>query len=227
MSTDPAPFCVIPARAGSSRIPDKNLALVGGQTLLERAIHTGLAAFGTVFVSTDDERYAALARAAGARVPALRSRELATDDSPVELALQAAYSAWADPLTEVVVVLQATSPFTTTAECLAAVTALRAHPAAGCAATVVRAPPTSAFLLTSNPDGLATFLRPDYAARRSQDLPPAWLLTGGVFAIRPVDLLAGHPVAKEPIVPVEVPAERGVDIDGPDDLARARAWWSG
>lgn len=226
-SADVIPFCVIPARAGSSRIPDKNLALVGGRTLLERAVGTAIEAFGTAFVSTDDERYAAVARAAGAHVPQLRPPELATDESPVELALRAAYAAWADPGTQIVVVVQATSPFTTAADCLATVAALQEHPAAGCAATVVRAQPTASFLLTEGPDGLATFLRPELAARRSQDLPSAWFLTGGVFALRSADLMAGRLVVSEPIVPVEVPAERAVDIDGHGDLARARAWEPG
>ncbi len=224
---DPTPFCVIPARAGSSRIPDKNLALVGGRTLLERAVGTAIEAFGTAYVSTDDERYAALARAAGAEVPQLRPRELATAESPVELALRAAYAAWADPRTQVVVVVQATSPFTTAADCRATVAALQQHPAAGCAATVVRAAPTASFLLAEGSDGLARFLRPELADRRTQDLLPAWFLTGGVFAIRSADLMAGRLVVSDPIVPVEVPAERALDIDLPGDLARAQAWEPG
>ena len=62
--------CVIPAWAGSKRIADKNLAEVGGRSLLAAgAASTALAAFDDVVVSTDSERYAAVARDAGARVP--------------------------------------------------------------------------------------------------------------------------------------------------------------
>ena len=62
MRTDPQFAAVIPVRSGSKRIADKNLAEVGGRPLLTRAVHTALAAFGTVVVSTDSERYAAVAR---------------------------------------------------------------------------------------------------------------------------------------------------------------------
>ncbi len=43
-------FCVVPARSGSTRVRDKNLALVGGSSLLERAVRVARAAVGRVYV---------------------------------------------------------------------------------------------------------------------------------------------------------------------------------
>jgi len=74
---------VVFARGGSKGIPHKNLALVGGKTLLRRSIEQGLAAgFSTVFVSTDSPEIAEEARGAGGSVPFLRPSELASDESP-------------------------------------------------------------------------------------------------------------------------------------------------
>lgn len=215
-------FCVIPARSGSTRIEHKNLAELGGTSLLERAVSTALEAFGEVFVSTDVEHYAAVARHAGATVPVLRPADLATDDAPVELALRHAIEVSGSDA-DVVVLVQPTTPFTTAADCRATVAALRSAPHAGCAVTAVRAPATTAFALVGQDDGTAAFLAPELSERRTQDLPPLWLITGGVYATWTKGLRAGGPVVTEPVVPVEVPADRAIDIDEPGDLERARA----
>ena len=214
-------FCLVPARSGSTRIPDKNLAVVGGRSLLERAVATGLEAFGEVFVSTDDEAYAETARRAGATVPALRPGHLATAESPVELAAVHAVTSWGSGQ-DVVALLQPTSPFTTPEQCRGVVDALRARPDAGSAVTVVEAPATTAFTLRQESDGLATFLVPDLAHTRTQDLPALCVPSGGVFAVRTEALLAGATFVTTPVVPVLVPASHAVDIDEQDDLDRAR-----
>lgn len=81
--TSPKIKVLIPARSGSKRLRDKNLAPFGQTSLLENAIAIGQAAFGvdSVMVSTDSERYAAIARNAGALIPSLRPSELAQDSS--------------------------------------------------------------------------------------------------------------------------------------------------
>ena len=78
-------LCVIPARGGSKGVRRKNLLDVGGKPLIAWTIEQALAVSGLdVLVSTDDEEIAAVARAAGARVPWLRPAELAQDATPTE-----------------------------------------------------------------------------------------------------------------------------------------------
>jgi len=74
-------LAVVPARSGSKSIPDKNMARVGGLSLIARA--------GTVLsqvpwidrrvISTDSPRYADEARRHGLDAPFLRPEELSTD----------------------------------------------------------------------------------------------------------------------------------------------------
>jgi N-acylneuraminate cytidylyltransferase len=74
---------VIFARGGSKGLPRKNLANLGGKSLLRWSVEQGLSAgFSEIFVSTDSEEIAEEARTAGASVPFLRPSALATDDSP-------------------------------------------------------------------------------------------------------------------------------------------------
>lgn len=74
-------FAIIPARQGSKGIPDKNIQLLCGKPLLTYTVEAAIEAnlFDEIFVSTDSEQYAQIAREAGAKVPFLRDPKLATD----------------------------------------------------------------------------------------------------------------------------------------------------
>lgn len=73
----------IPARRNSSRVPKKNIAPVGGLPLMAYTILMARALDGVdrVFVDTDSEEFAEVARAYGAEVPFLRDPRLAGDRS--------------------------------------------------------------------------------------------------------------------------------------------------
>lgn len=106
-------LCVIPARGGSKGVPRKNLLDVGGKPLIVWTIEQALATPGLdVLVSTDDEEIAAVARAAGARVPWLRPESLAQDTTPTEPvvrhAIEQVTAERGRP--DAVMLLQATSP---------------------------------------------------------------------------------------------------------------------
>ncbi|MEU8892405.1 acylneuraminate cytidylyltransferase [Streptomyces sp. NPDC048442] len=106
-------LAVIPARGGSKGVPGKNLAEVGGVPLLVRAVRACLAArhVTEVVVSTDDDKIAAAALAAGAEV-VVRPGSLAGDTATSEAAVLHALDAQEhDP--SVVLLVQCTSPFLT------------------------------------------------------------------------------------------------------------------
>lgn len=75
---------LIPARAGSSRVKDKNIRRLAGHPLLSYTISAALQSdiFDDVMVSTDSAHYADIARHYGAEVPFLRPAKLAGDVSP-------------------------------------------------------------------------------------------------------------------------------------------------
>jgi CMP-N-acetylneuraminic acid synthetase len=80
----PACVALIPARAGSKRVPGKNVRALGGHPLLAYTIAAAVdsGVFADVIVSTDDERYADIAQHYGATIPFLRPAEFAGDASP-------------------------------------------------------------------------------------------------------------------------------------------------
>jgi len=80
----PSALALIPARAGSQRVPGKNVRPLAGHPLIAYSIaaakESGL--FDLVHVSTDSEEIAEIARRYGAEVPELRPAELAGSTSP-------------------------------------------------------------------------------------------------------------------------------------------------
>lgn len=76
--------CLIPARAGSKRIPNKNVMDLNGHPMLAYTISAALESnkFDSIIVSTDSEEYATIARHYGAEVPFLRPVAFAIDSSP-------------------------------------------------------------------------------------------------------------------------------------------------
>jgi CMP-N-acetylneuraminic acid synthetase len=75
---------LIPARAGSKRVPDKNIRPLAGHPVMAYTIAAALESgiFSDVIVSTDSEKYAEIAQYYGAEVPFLRPPEQAGDVSP-------------------------------------------------------------------------------------------------------------------------------------------------
>jgi CMP-N-acetylneuraminic acid synthetase len=69
----------IPARAGSSRIKDKNIASLGGYPLLAYAVALAKSLKADrIIVNTDSKKYARIAERFGAEVPFLRPEELSS-----------------------------------------------------------------------------------------------------------------------------------------------------
>ena len=74
---------VIPARAGSKGVIDKNIKLLAGHPLIAYSVAAAQSAsnIGRIIVSTDSEEYADIAHEYGAEVPFLRPDEISSDTS--------------------------------------------------------------------------------------------------------------------------------------------------
>ncbi|GAB3392608.1 N-acylneuraminate cytidylyltransferase [Humibacter soli] len=174
---------VIPARAGSVGVPGKNLREVGGVPLVARVVASALAApsVDRVVVSTDGAEIAEVASAAGAEVvirPAALSTGTASSESAVTHALDVLADDGVTP--EVVVFLQATSPFTRSEDIDEAVSRVRS----GERDVVFAAVETHAFLWSLDADGDAQGVNHDPSFRpMRQDREPQYQETGAFYAM--------------------------------------------
>jgi CMP-N-acetylneuraminic acid synthetase len=217
-------LAIVPARGGSKGIAGKNLRTVGGVPLVTRAIRAarGARLVTRIAVSTDDEGIAEAARAAGAEVID-RPANLAGDEASSESALLHALDALREREgyePELLVFVQCTSPFVTSADLDGAIEALRSSGAD----SLLAAAPFHGFVWKRGPDGAAEGVDHDSRRRpRRQDRESRWLETGAVYVMR----TAGFRAAKHRFfgrtVLHEMPAARALDIDEPADLAIADA----
>lgn len=113
------PICIVPARGVEPGLPKKNFKQLDGKPLVAHTVETALAcdAFEAVYVSTESEALADVARAYGATVPFTRPERLSAADvllhEVVDDALDQLAAAGAVTYTDTtpVVVLQPNVPF--------------------------------------------------------------------------------------------------------------------
>ena len=215
---------LVPARAGSVRVPGKNIAPLAGHPLIAYSIaaaqQSGL--FGAVVVSTDSEEIAAIARRYGAEVPGLRPREMAGSTSPdIEWVRHAlAGTDW-----ELFAILRPTSPFRTAATIRRAWERLHAVPDADSVRAVrpVREHPGKMWRLDGE---LMVPLLPQPQgevpthSRQTAALAPVYVQDSSLEIAR-TRIVADGEIAGRRVVPFFPEGVEGLSIDYPDELAAA------
>jgi YrbI family 3-deoxy-D-manno-octulosonate 8-phosphate phosphatase len=215
----PRVIAIIPARGGSKGVSGKNLKTVGGVSLVARAVMSAVAAhrIDEVFVSTDSSEIAAAASAAGATVIE-RPESLARDESSSEVALLHALDQL-DEQPDVVVFIQATSPFIDPADLDSAVHRV----VSGEADVVLAARETHAFLWRRTEEGAVGVNHEASIRLRRQDAEPQFQETGAFYVMNvPGFRAAGFRFFGRVDLAV-VPELTSLEIDTLDDLAMARA----
>ncbi|MBI5279357.1 MAG: acylneuraminate cytidylyltransferase family protein [Burkholderiales bacterium] len=210
-------IATICARGGSKGLPGKNLRPFAGKPLIAHSIEQALACplVEGVYVSTDDEDIAAVARSHGAQVPYLRPAELATDEAPKLPAIEhlVRHLEAAGMAVDRIVDLQPTSPLRTQEDLRHAIEASEA----ACDLVVsVSEPSHSPYfsLVEAQADGSLQLSKPAQHVRR-QDLPPVWGLNGSIYVWRRAALTraATQGFWSVRVCPSVMPRERSVDID--------------
>jgi CMP-N,N'-diacetyllegionaminic acid synthase len=221
-------LALIPARGGSKGIPGKNLAAVGGRSLLARAVECALATnlFHTVLVSTDDEAIAAEGRRAGAQVPFLRPADLAGDAAPVIAAIRhavATLEAAGGPPFDLVALLEPTSPLRTP-DLVRQTIAIAETEGFDAALTVSTVPTRFHPLKQFRPDARGCLVHHSEEGSHivaRQQLRETFVRNGLCYATRRSALDAGHGVLGRATGYLVVPGPI-VNIDDPEDLELAR-----
>lgn len=226
--TDERILGLVPAKGGSTRLPHKNLAEVGGKSLLQRALDS-LSESGLchhTIVSTEDSRVRDHAMSLGAAAPYLRPDWLARDPAGiVDVALHALD--WLDENEgerfDSLIIAPPTCPFRTAEDVRGAYELFDRH--------------RPNFVMTVSPFDKSPFaafqvdetrrmepLFPDMIGRKTTELPPAYTPNGAVHILDVVRFRAHRSYYAEPLYAYVMPRERGFDIDTETDLRIARAF---
>mgnify|MGYP001942555356 CR=1 FL=1 len=219
---------IIPARGGSKRIPRKNIVPLAGKPLLAWTIEAALDAWAIdhVFVSTEDEEIARVARQYGAEaIP--RPADLAQDTTSTEpVLLHALDWLWrvCGMSPDAVSLLQCTSPLRGTDIIERAVETLQDT---GCDAVVGVHPVIDYFFCGEVHDGRFVTGYDPHNRPRTQEIAPRYRENGSIYVTRTDHLRRtgcrmGGDMRAVMMSPVE-----GLDIDDLSDLAVARAHLEG
>ena len=220
-------LCIIPARGGSKGIPRKNLTPIAGKPLIGWSIEAALTAksVNRVIVSTDDDEIAAVACRFGAEI-IHRPPELSNDTASSESALLHVLESLSqreqyEP--DLVVFLQATSPYRTAEDIDGAVNLL------------LQSDYDSVFSAYSehfigrwqqDNSGCAKALNFDPANRpRRQERPVEYLENGSIYIFKPFILRQTGSRLGGRIGIYRMPMERSFQIDTLEDLELLEKLW--
>lgn len=200
-------------------LPGKNIRPLGGKPLIAWSIEHARAVsrIERVFVSTDSEEIAAVAREYGAIVPFIRPAEFSRDDSPEWLAWRHALNFLLDKdgvLPEVMVSVPATAPMRLPIDienCLdeyekgdadVVITMTDAH----------RSPYFN--MVKNNDDGtVGLVIPPQSVISRRQDAPAVYDMATVAYVARPAFVMTHNATFEGRVRGVLVPLERAIDID--------------
>lgn len=213
-------LAIIPARAGSKGIPEKNLAPLMDKPLIAWTIESAHRSkiLDRVIVSTDCERIAHVSRQYDADVPFLRPAELAQDASSTTDVILHAIAQIEQKFTWIVL-LQPTSPLRTSQDIDTAIRFCIEKNAPACVS--VSEPNKSPFWMVNvDPHQFTVSPLFDelYFEKRRQELPQVYCFNGAIFIAKSQWFISHRTFVTSQTVGYIMPSSRSVDIDGGLDL---------
>jgi len=223
-------YALIPARAGSKGIKNKNITGFKGRPLLVHSIEHSLQAesIQRTFVSTDSEQYRAIAQAAGAEVPFLRPAAIAQDhstDYEVFFHFINYLKTVEDSLPDIIVQLRPTYPIRKMGLVDKVITHFIAHyEEADSLRTVIPSPYSPWKMWSREGDYLKPLLLcgdlPESYNIPRQLLPQAYWQNACIDLIKSSTLLEKKSMSGDRILCYEMDQEESFDIDDYTDLQR-------
>lgn len=214
---------LIPAKAASTRLKNKNMRLLGGKPLIRWAIDAAQASElpAEIIVSTEDDQISEYVNSCGVEV-LIRPVKLAVDPAGVvDVALHAL-----DVLKQqgrifnTLVILLPTCPFRTAEHIQSAIKLFNEKN--GCFLMSVSEYMHTPFAAMGiNQDGLLNPYFSEYIGKKSQQMPVAYRANGAIHVLD----VAAFEIAKsyyaQPLIGYVMPQARSIDIDNEEDLKYA------
>lgn len=202
-------IAVIPARAGSKGVPNKNIRLLNGKPLIYYSIRNALESnyINKVIVSTDSKEVEIIAKQMGAQVK-WRDSKLCGDDITLDSVI---YDAIKDEVADYIVTMQPTSP-TLKVETLDAATGHAIKNNLDTVISVINKPH-----LAWKEDEVGNKY-PDYKERLNRQYLPSHYLETGAFVISKYNVVSETTRIGKKVDVYEITEQEAIDIDTFADL---------
>jgi pseudaminic acid cytidylyltransferase len=221
-------LAIITARGGSKRIPRKNIKDFNGKPIIAYSIEAALTSgiFDEVMVSTDDIEIADIAKQYGAVVPFMRSHKSSDDFATTADVLKEVLQSYnnIDKNFSFACCIYPTAPFVTAKKLKTAFDFLINKTADSVIpVTKFSFPIWRSFKLD---DGKLLYNWPEFAPKRSQDLPPAFHDCGQFYFFKTDIFLASGKLVTDNTIGLEIPESEVQDIDNEEDWKLAEIKYS-
>ncbi|WP_104696798.1 MULTISPECIES: acylneuraminate cytidylyltransferase family protein [unclassified Helicobacter] len=212
-------LALIPARSGSKGVKDKNIKPFKGKPLMAHTIESALQSgvCDEVFVCTDSQEYADIAKSYGASVPFLRSKESAQDKSKsIDCVLESLskFSSIGKNF-DVLILLQPTSPLRNAMHIKMAYDKFIKFNCKGLV-SVYKNKINPIFIRTIKKNQLCNIIQGQSTIRR-QDLDQTYCINGAIYINLTCSLNPSTSFNDNPI-PYIMPEKYSLDIDEEEDF---------
>lgn len=217
-------------RSGSKGVKKKNIRSLGGIPLFA---HAGRAILnsqayredGTLLVNTDSEEYARIANQYGATTPFIRPASMAGDGSPIRDSIDYTYKFFEErgEMFDLFALIQATSPFTVSADLDRAVAVLKDGPRVESVISVTEAdvPPVWCNTLDETLS-MKNFLAKEIRQKNRQELPKYYRITGAIRMARWAEFRDNnYDWYFDDSKALIIDRSRSIDIDSEEDFSYA------
>lgn len=218
-------LAIVTARAGSKRLPGKNIRDLCGKPLFVWSVLAGLECpeIARTIVSTDSADYQRIALDVGADCPWLRNSFLSEDNTSSADVIKDVLERLGDEVDQYrgLVLLQPTSPLRTANDISCALALFEKHNApAVVSVSEAECPPA---WMGQLPDSLVMdeFVPAQFRGLRSQDLGSWYRLNGAVYVIGIDEFCREHGFMPKGTLGYVMPRERSVDVDTAFDFILA------
>ena len=220
-------LAIIPARAGSKRLPGKNIKEFGGKPLINWTIEcaTSVVDIDEVVVSTDCLEIARVATEAGAIVPFLRPASLGTDSSTSYDVIKNIIDSYDDAGVDVenIILLQPTSPLRTEESLKGAIKTFQ-EKSAGSLIAVTKSDHPSHIYGELGKGGCLAKMSSNIANAEKKHKAQTYRINGAIYIFNKVLLLKKKTLFfKERAFSYIMPKIESVDIDTIEDFVAAEA----
>ncbi len=211
---------IIPARGNSKRIPKKNIKIFNGKPAIYWPINAAKQSniFDRIIVSTDNEEIAQIAESFGAEIPYLRDASLSDDYTGTTEVISDTVSRLNLAEADAVCCLYATALFVRPEDIKKGREQLEGGAQWALSLCEYPTPIDRAYVKHGN-----SFSPKDHNSmpKRSQDLPKYYFDVGQFYWARAKTWRSADSHVWDGANGVEIPFERAIDIDTPEDWARA------
>lgn len=216
------------ARGGSKGLPKKNIKLLGDKPLIAWSIECALAvkSIHSVYVSTDCQEIAEVAIKYGAKIPFIRPKHLASDESPEWLSWKHALEFYQENnegnLPNKIISIPTTAPLRSSGDIQNCIEEFEKGEV-DAVITVTKSSRNPYFnMVKKNKDGYIELgIKSNSKIARRQDVPEMYNVTTVAYVASPKFVLSSNGIFDGKIREVIIPEERAIDIDNHYDFKLA------